>query len=435
MLNAHPHRGLTVSALGGPPRLLRTFADPEDLPAYRESGGYGPIASGTAVLDEVRASGLRGRGGAAFPLATKLATVAAAHARGERTVVVANGEEGEPVSIKDKWLLRHRPHLVLDGLRIAATVAGADRAYLYLSDPRAASRVDAALTELDEHPREFGGPAIELVTVDPAYVAGEETAAVRAINGGPALPSDKPPRPFEHGVHQRPTVVSNVETLAQLAWIHRHGAHAFRTAGTEHSPGTFLATVTGGDRPPALYEVPHGYRFADLLTLHGISHDTVRGALLGGYFTGLADRSIVSARLDPESLRAQGFALGCGSLTLLTTECPVAVAAAILDYFRRENAGQCGSCFNGTAAMAAVATALRDGLADTGDLARLRRWSRVLRGRGACGTLDAATNAAATLLDRFDTEVKAHLDNRCPDCAVHAYLADTPFAVEQELIP
>ncbi|MGX1811107.1 NADH-ubiquinone oxidoreductase-F iron-sulfur binding region domain-containing protein, partial [Nocardia sp. NPDC055321] len=304
-----------------------------------------------------------------------------------------------------------------------------DHAYVYLSDADAARAVDGALTELDAAPRELPWPVIEVVTVPPAYVAGEETAAVRAIDGGPALPSDKPPRPFEQGVRQRPTAVSNVETLAQLAWIHRHGAAAYRSAGTEHSPGTFLATVTGGDRPPALYELPYGYRVADLLTLHGISPNSVRGALLGGYFTGMADRGIVDARLDHESPAAHGVALGCGSLSVLTTECPVAVAASLLEYFRRENAGQCGSCFNGTAAMAAVAVALREGHAGTDDLARLRRWSTVLRGRGACGTLDAATNTAAALLDRFGAEVQAHLDNRCPDCATHAYLADIPFAV------
>ncbi|MGW5377836.1 NADH-ubiquinone oxidoreductase-F iron-sulfur binding region domain-containing protein [Nocardia sp. NPDC003999] len=424
-----PGAGLTVApAPGCVPRLLRMSDGREDLAAYREAGGYRPLSSATAVLEQVRHSGLLGRGGAAFPIAIKLTGVRDAGLRGHETVVVANGEEGEPASVKDKWLMRHRPHLVLDGLRLAAGIVGARRAYVYLSDPESARRVDAALTELDA--AGIGEVAVELVTVDPAYVAGEETAAIRAINGGPAKPSDKPPRPFEQGVDGLPTVVGNVETLAHLPFVQRYGGAAFRSVGTASSPGTFLATVTGGGRPPALYELPHGTRFADVLALHGVPPAQVRGALLGGYFAGMVDRAVLAATLDHESLRALGSGLGCGAISLITAECPVAVAAAVLSYFDRENAGQCGSCFNGTAAMAAAAIALRDGSAGAADVERLERWSVVLRGRGACGTLDGAANAAATLLARFSAEVTAHLEGRCPTCAHGVRLADRPFDAE-----
>ncbi|MGW5216644.1 NADH-ubiquinone oxidoreductase-F iron-sulfur binding region domain-containing protein [Nocardia sp. NPDC004085] len=424
-----PVPGLTVAAAPGcVPRLLRMSDGDEDLAAYREAGGYRRLHSADAVLAEVRRSGLLGRGGAAFPIAVKLAGVRDAGLRGRETVVVANGEEGEPASIKDKWLMRHRPHLVLDGLRLAAGIVGARRAYVYVSDPASARRVDAALTELDQ--AGIAEITVELVTVDPAYVAGEETAAIRAINGGPAKPSDKPPRPFQQGVDGLPTMVGNVETLAHLPFVQRHGGAAFRSVGTAHSPGTFLATVTGAGRPPALYELPHGTRFADLLALHGVAPDQVRGAMTGGYFAGMVDRSVLTATLDHESLRALGSGLGCGAISLITAECPVAVAAAVLSYFDRENAGQCGSCFNGTAAMAAAATALRDGTATAADVDRLRRWSVVLRGRGACATLDGAANATATLLARFTAEVTAHLEGRCPTCARGVHPAERPFGVE-----
>ncbi|WP_067668573.1 NADH-ubiquinone oxidoreductase-F iron-sulfur binding region domain-containing protein [Nocardia miyunensis] len=407
------------------PRVLRTGSDVEDLTTYRASGGYRTLDSATDLLEEIRHSGLRGRGGAAFPTAIKLGSVRDAHLRGSSTVLVANGEEGEPASIKDRWLLHRRPHLVLDGLRLAAAVAGARHAYVYVSDDEAAQRVDTALTELDG--AGITGARIELVTVAPGYVAGEETAAIRAINGGPAKPSDKPPRPFESGVDDLPTAVSNVETLANLPFIHRHGGQAFRETGTAGSPGTFLVTVTGGGRGPGLYELPHGIAFTDLLALHGVSPRAVRGALMGGYFSGMADRAILDATLDHESIRGLGYGLGCGAISLITDECPVAVAAAVLGYFDRENAGQCGSCFNGTAAMAAVVAALRDGRATDADVVRLQRWSVVLRGRGACGTLDGACNTAATLLTRFPAEITAHLNGRCPDCARQIYLADRPF--------
>ena len=173
--------------------------------------------------------------------------------------------------------------------------------------------------------------------------------------------------------------------------------------------------------------------FTELLTLHGLPQEKVRGVLMGGYFAGVLNREVLDTTLDHETIRGIGSGLGCGAVSVITDECPVAVAASVLDYFDRENAGQCGSCFNGTAAMAAAAGALRDGTATPDDVARLRRWSVVLRGRGACATLDAATNIAASLLDKFPGEVAGHLDagpGACPDCAAGMFSAQRPFEVE-----
>ena len=415
---------------GCTPRLLHDHvrAVPENYVAYREVGGYRPLTGTDELFDEVERSGLLGRGGAGFPLALKLRSVRDHGRRGDcGTVVVANGEEGEPASVKDRWLLRNRPHLVLDGLRLAAAIVAAERAYVYVSDPQSAQAVETALSELDA---DTLGAVVAIRIVDPGYVAGEETAAVRALNGGPVKPTDKPPRPFQQGVGGLPTLVSNVETLANLPFLHRDGAAAFRTEGTSLSPGTFLMTVTGASRPPGLYEIPHGLPFTELLALHGVSTDQVRGVLMGGYFAGLLNRTVLDATLDHETLRRLGSGLGAGAICVITDDCPVAVAASVLAYFDRENAGQCGSCFNGTAAMAAVAGALRDGVATTEDLTRLRRWSVVLRGRGACATLDAATNVAGSLLDQFPHAVARHLDSACELCRVGAFRADRPYAVE-----
>ncbi|MQY28837.1 NADH-quinone oxidoreductase subunit F [Nocardia sp. RB56] len=411
-------------AEGCTPRLLRELNDTESLDAYRGTGGYAALPDPETFVTTVTDGGLLGRGGAAFPLGRKLSTVRNA---GVRPVVLANGEEGEPASVKDRWLLRYRPHLVLDGLRLAAHTVGAGRAVLYVSDPAGARAVAAAIADFDGV---LGGAALELVTVEPGYVAGEETAAVRAVNGGPAKPTDKPPRPFQEGVDGRPTLVSNVETLAHLPFLLAHGAAEYRSVGTPGSPGTFLSTVTGAGAP-VTYELAHGTPVPELLARHGVSTDRVTGLLLGGYFNGLINRRVLDASMDHETLRGLGAGLGCGAIAVLTEEtCPVAVAAAVLRYFDRENAGQCGSCFNGTAAMAAAAEALRDGLATGEDLDRLRRWSTVLRGRGACGTLDAATNVAASLFAEFPDEVSAHLGGRCPTCAAHPYTAVRPFEVE-----
>lgn len=417
---------LTVAAWPGiEPRLLRQ--GDEDYAQYRNEGGY-QSADPDHLLGEIDLSGLLGRGGAAFPLAVKVRAVRDNGRRSGGAVVVANGEEGEPASIKDRWLLRHRPHLVLDGLRLAAQIAEATRANVYVSDRPAAEAVQTALAELDADV--LGGLAISVVCVEPGYVAGEETAAVRLLNGGPAKPTDKPPRPFEEGVAGLPTLVSNVETLANLPFLQRHGSEAFRRYGTSTSPGTFLATITGAGRPPALYELPHGVAFTDLLTLHGVPADQVSGVLMGGYFAGLINRDMLDTTLDHESMRRLNSGLGCGAIAILTDDCPVAVAASVMAYYDRENAGQCGSCFNGTAAMSAVTEALRDGFATDEDLARLERWSVVLRGRGACATLDGATNLAASLLVQFPQHVARHMENGCEPCQSGAFSAVRPYEVE-----
>ena len=415
-------------------RLLHAAPGVESLEEYvAADGGYPDSSTGgldaEGLLEEIEQSGLRGRGGAAFPLATKARAVRRAAKWGRTPIVVANGEEGEPASIKDRWLLRHRPHLVLDGLRLAAAAVGADRAFVYLSDPLAARSVAGALLAAERAGRLM--LPVVITVVEPAYVAGEETAAVRAINGGPAKPADKPPRPFEAGVSACPTLVSNVETLANLPFLYRNGADVYREAGTAASPGTFLATVSGGGRPAALYELPHGIAFRELLARHGVASRAVRGVLMGGYFSGLLDTRALDMTLDHESVRRLGSALGCGALCILgEDECPVAVAASVMAYFARENASQCGSCFNGTAAMSAVLDALRDGGVSTDDLSRLRRWSEVLRGRGACATLDGAANLAASLLDRFPDSVTRHVNGGCDGCACSPFRALRPFEVE-----
>ncbi|UXA16599.1 NADH-ubiquinone oxidoreductase-F iron-sulfur binding region domain-containing protein [Mycobacterium sp. SMC-4] len=419
---------LTVSAWPGlTPRLLTPSETvvAEDLSTYTAGGGYQQLSDPGALLDDVDRSGLLGRGGAAFPLAVKLRTVGGAARAGSDTVVLANGEEGEPASIKDRWLMRNRPHLVLDGVRLAARMVDAQRAYVYVSDADSALALTSAVQDAP-----LDGLAVDVVTVDPGYVAGEETAAVRAVNGGPAKPTDKPPRPFEEGIAGLPTLVSNVETLANLPFILREGSDTYRSAGTSASPGTFLATVTGAGQPAALYELPHGVAVSALLEHHQVALTDVTGVLMGGYFAGLLNREVLDVTLDHESLRRLGSGLGCGAIAVLTGESPVAVAAAVMAYFDRENAGQCGSCFNGTAAMSAVTDALRRGVATEDDLARLQRWSVVLRGRGACATLDAATNVAASLLRAFPADVARHLAGECDSSGAEPFSALRPFEVE-----
>ncbi|MFC0529943.1 NADH-ubiquinone oxidoreductase-F iron-sulfur binding region domain-containing protein [Phytohabitans kaempferiae] len=405
-------------------RLVAGVAEREDLEQYRAAGGYAALDDAEHLLEAVDHAGLRGRGGAAFPTSRKLQAVRSG--RGV-PVVVANGEEGEPASVKDRWLLRHRPHLVLDGLRLAALMAGSNDVHVYLSDPASESSVGQALRELAD--AAVWDADVKVTLVDPTYVAGEETAVVRALNGGPALPMDKPPRPFEAGVGGRPTLVSNVETLANLPLIQRLGGSGYRAVGTDPSPGTFLLTLSGC-AATGLYEVPFGVTPREVLTWLGEDPGGVRALLMGGYFSGVLGPHALDVPLDYDSLKAAGSGLGCGAVAVVSRRtCPVAVSAAVMSYFARENAAQCGSCFNGTAAMSAVLEALVEYKAAEEDVARLARWSTFLRGRGACGTLDGATNVAASVLREFPDLVSTHLDGGCATCDSGVRVTDPPFAV------
>lgn len=380
---------------------------------------------GRALVDAVEEAGLRGRGGAAFSTGRKLRGVAA---RPGPRYVLANGEEGEPASIKDRWLLRHRPHLVLDGLVRAAEAVDADVSFVYVADGRSAESVQAALAELGHGPL-----PIELVMVERTYVAGEETAAVRFINGGPAKPTDKPPRPFEAGVRGQPTVVANVETLANLPFIATEGPADFRSCGTPESPGTFLMTVSGACRRPGLYELPLGITLGDALQAAGGTVVEPAGYLLGGFFGGIVGRRALSLPLAYDELRREGTSLGCGAIVVLPSgECPVAAARDLLSFFEHESSQQCGVCINGTRALRTALETVAIGEATETTRGNLERWSRTLDGRGACGLLSGAALLARALQREFPEELERHQQHGCRVCETRRGARDASSALRVE---
>ena len=250
------------------PRLLDragTASNGADLTSHHRR--HGPLPAPAGLVEAVRAAGLTGHGGAGFPTWRKLATVAAAAAEtGREPVVVANAAEGEPASHKDRALLRYAPHLVLDGLRLAAGAVGARRGYLYLP-PRYADGMRSALAQ-----RQGSGwdrLPVELVGAPPGFVSGEESAVLARIAGGPAVPADRYRPVAESGLRGSPSLVQNVETLAHLALIARHGPDWFRATGTAEEPGTFLATIGGAVGCPGVYEAGYGVRLDELLALAG----------------------------------------------------------------------------------------------------------------------------------------------------------------------
>jgi len=368
-------------------------------------------AGGSWFLDELSRSGLCGRGGAGFPAARKWAAVSA-NSLGD-AVVVVNASEGEPWSAKDRTLLSLRPHLVLDGAAVAAETLGAREIVVYLGAPFRTARY-ALRDALRERRRAGVDPcAVRIVRAPHAYVAGEESALVRRVDGGPARPRAVPPRPFEWGVGGRPTLVQNTETLAHVALIARYGAAWFRSMGTETSPGTALLTVGGAVAQPGVVEVALRTTVAEVAERCGGVTAPVQAVLLGGYFgTWIPAPDARDLRLDADSLRAAGGAsLGCGVVALLpATGCGLVETARIVDYLAGESAGQCGPCVHGLAAIAGALWRLargEQGCAE--DVALLERWTSMIRGRGGCRHPDGAVRHVLSALQCFAADVERHV--------------------------
>jgi NADH:ubiquinone oxidoreductase subunit F (NADH-binding) len=403
--------GLALACWPGlAPRLLGpSWMEREDLATYLGQGGHAPGLRGDRLIEALRDSGLTGRGGAGFPAWRKWLAVAE---RERPRYVVANGAEGEPASVKDRYLMRHRPHLVLDGLLRAIDAVGAHAGFVYVADRLAAASMRSALAELGT------AAEISLVQVPHSYVAGDETAVIRGIEGEVPLPAARPPWPFEAGVFGRPTLVSNVETLANIPAIARDRGPADRR----------LITLTGACSRPGLYEVPTGIELGELAhALGGVSADEPRAYLAGGFFGGIHPTGLSAVPLDDQAFRAAGAGLGCGAVVVLgQDECPLRAAADVMAYFARHNARQCGACINGTGAMRDVLVDLAAGRATVDSIGRLTRWSTTLPGRGACSTLDGAAFLARSLLTGFECEVAEHLDQPCSSCLARHTDLDAP---------
>jgi NADH:ubiquinone oxidoreductase subunit F (NADH-binding) len=338
-----------------------------------------------------------------------------------RPVVVANGAEGEPVSLKDKALLELAPHLVLDGAAVAAATVGADAIVVALGDD-AGDALEAVEAALDERERlGVDEPRMSVVSVPSHYVAGQESALVNWINGGRAKPTFTPPMPFESGVSRRPTLVNNVETLAHLALIARHGPDWFRALGTAGHTGSALVTVSGPVRAPGVYEIECGAPLMSLIDAAGGATAGLGGALVGGYAGAwIAPGHLRSLALSDEHLAAHGAALGAGAVVLLSEHaCPVAETARLARWMAVQSAGQCGPCVHGLEALATSIGQLAAGAVSEGrPTQRLERLAALTRRRGACGHPDGAVRMILSALAAFSQEFADHARHGpCDACA------------------
>lgn len=394
--------------MSAPPQLPRLFAaQGPSLNDHRDTFGELP-AIGPGLIRLLGEAGLTGRGGAGFPTSVKMAAIT-----GSKPVVVGNGAEGEPLSRKDAQLLNRAPHLVLDGLNAAAAAINADKIYLYIH-PDALQTVSAALEErrtagLDTH-------RIDVVEAPDRFVAGEESAAIRRIEGGPALPRDRTVLAAVSGVKGRPTLLNNVETLAHVALIARFGSQWFRAVGEAGDPGTMLITLSGALHHHGVVERPTGTPLSDLLGGSvGTDPRTVPAVLIGGYHgSWLAAEDLTGTRLSRPGLKSLGASPGAGIIHALGAgECGLVRTAEITRYLADQSALQCGPCLNGLPRLADLVEQLAHGRADDRLVQEIRRIVRLVDGRGSCRHPDGTARMVRSALRTFAVDIEMHHEKRC----------------------
>ncbi len=414
-----PSERVTVPPATVLPRLL-SRAGGAGIERHMDRWGRMP-GGGAGLIAEIERSGLRGRGGAAFPTAVKMRSVL-----GRRQVIlVANGAEREPASLKDKVLLGHSPHLVLDGISVAAESIGATEAILCV-DRAAADSLAAVARALTERAR-LGADRVPIrVEATPgAFVTGEESALVHWLNGGPAKPTFVPPRPYEKGVRGRPTLVNNVETLAHVGMIARFGAEWFRSVGTGRDPGSALVTVIGDIGQPGVYEIPYGLGLGSLVGQAG-PRTTPQALLVGGYSGAwVSYRGADGVGFDSASLAQVKASPGCGAVCVLGAEsCGLLETAAVLRWMAGQSAGQCGPCVHGLPALSQAFDGVVAGDRRGSALRRVSDLLGIISGRGACHHPDGVVKMVHSALTVFARDIEDH--RRRGPCRVRSGLLPLP---------
>jgi len=405
-----PYASPDVAMLGGTVRYVGkaqsavTELTADDFASHRRRYGPRPHTlanAGSDLIAALDAVNLTGRGGGHFPVAAKWRAVRAA---GSRSVVVANGAEGEPLSGKDAALLELRPHLVLDGLACAAEALGADDCVVWLHEGADATLRTVSRALLERRAAGLIEPAVRIEVGPDRYISGESSAIVRALSGGPALPLYRRPPTAVSGVDGRPTLVQNVETLARVGLAARDCDLAARS--------TLITVATTGQR--IVLEVDESTPVRQAVAA-AIGATIPQAVLVGGYGGIWAPWSAVAdVPLTERHLRAHGVSLGAGILLPLAADsCGILRTAEIADFMANSSARQCGSCVFGLRAVADLLLDLADGQSKRRDPARLKRFLAEIDGRGGCHHPDGVVKMVASATTTFNADVKAHLSGRC----------------------
>ena len=405
--------------------------DAESIDDYIAHEGYEGLRkaltmTGDEVIKEIEISGLRGRGGAGFP--TYFKWRAAKSAKDEPKYIVCNADEGDPGAFMDRSVLEGDPHAVLEGMMIAGYAIGAEEGYIYCRAeyPMAIERLTIAIDAA--HERGFLGDNIlgsdfsfdiHIKEGAGAFVCGEETALIQSLEGKRGTPILKPPFPAEKGYLEKPTNINNVETLANIAWIIRHGGAAFRKIGTEKSPGTKVFALTGKIKNGGLVEVPMGTSLREIIydIGGGIKHDKkFKAVQLGGPSGGCIPAEYLDTPVDYENVNKLGAIMGSGGMVVMDeSTCMVDMAKFFISFIVEESCGKCTPCRIGNRRILEILEKITSGKATMEDLDHLTELAEVIKDASLCGLGQSAPNPVLSTLRYFMDEYKAHvIEKRCP---------------------
>jgi NADH-quinone oxidoreductase subunit F len=386
------------------------------------------------LISLVESSGLRGRGGAGFPTAAKWKI--ARQQPGDAKYVICNGDEGDPGAFMDRMLLESFPYRIIEGLALAAVAVGAHEGIFYIRHeyPLAVKRVRAAIKLcqkrgwLGEHLLGTDYPlSLSIKEGAGAFVCGEETALIASVQGQRGMPRLRPPFPAQNGLWGKPTVINNVETLAMVPWIVRHGADAFAAYGTATSKGTKVFALAGNVRRGGLIEIPMGTTIREIVEEIGggvpgggdgsssLRQRTFKAVQIGGPSGGCVPALLADIPVDYESLRQAGAIMGSGGLIVLDdSACMVDIARYFLQFTQNQSCGKCTFCRVGTRRMLDILDRLCTGKGQRQDVTELERLAHQVGAGSLCGLGKTAPNPVLTTLRYFRDEYEAHLQGRCP---------------------
>lgn len=399
--------------------------DPESLPEYVATGGFFTFyrelskQSTDDIYREIDAAGLRGRGGAGFPTARKLAAAMASD--DPLRFVVANGDEGDPGAYMDRALLESDPYRVLEGMMLTALAVGAQQGYIFIRReyPLAVERLQKALAALlaagllgDRILGSDYNLQLHIIQSGGAFVCGEEMSMLRVIEGRRGTPLPRPPYPAQKGLGGHPTVISNVETYANVSWLLAHGADAFRAEGTADSPGTKILCLTGDIRRTGFIEIGFGTNSRTVVETIGGARQA-KAIQIGGPSGGVLPHMDFS--LDYDTITKTGAMVGSGGLVVLNQRrCMVNLAHHLTNFMAKESCGQCTLCRDGLAALEYRLLCLTEGRGWPGIIEEIEELAISIRDTALCNLGKTAINPVLTSLRYFRDEYEAHLSLSCP---------------------
>ncbi len=416
--------------------------DPERIDEYILEGGYASMVRALEmhpddIVEEIKSSGLRGRGGAGFPTGQKWELAARADSGGKEKIVICNADEGDPGAYMDRAILESNPHQVIEGMAICARAMGASKGVVYVRAeyPLAVDIVTQAIEQARESGllgRDILGSAfnfdIEVFQGSGAFVCGEETALIKSIEGTRGMPINRPPYPVESGLYGAPTVINNVKTLATVAPIIEKGAEWFKSIGTPGSPGTTVFSVVGEVVHPGLVEIPMGVTLRTLIfdICGGIPNQKkFKAVQIGGPSGGCLPEEFLDTPIDYDSLNHAGAMLGSGGIVVMDEDsCVVDVSRYFLDFTQNESCGKCTFCRIGTRHLLDILSRITIGEGIPEDLEKLKDLSRSISQGSLCGLGRTAPNPVMTSLEYFADEYAAHVEEkRCPGTTCRALTA------------